>query len=196
MIKNFLRTLVTLTGTEYHCYKVFRSDLGTPDLLIRPKFSSGYDVTQVTRADVEKAKDPAIAQLAGFGGRDSLGFAILHDREIVSLAWIWHGARYREERNFWPLEPREAKIVQTFTIPAERGRGLSPLLMQYCAQELKLRGFERVYSRIWWNHYSSIRVAEKAGRMHIATVLELRLFGATRPLRFVKRFNRASPDNA
>lgn len=63
------------------------------------------------------------------------------------------------------------------------------MLMQHCAQELKARGFERVYSRIWWNHHSSIRLAEKAGRTHIATIVELRFFGAKRPLRFVKRVN-------
>ncbi len=188
MIKTIIRTVMALTRSEYGCYKIFRSNLGSLDTL-RPTFPSGYNVSRVTRADVEKAMDPEIARQAGYDGRDSLGFAVLHDREIVSVAWIWHGARYREERNFWPLGPHEAKFVQTFTIPSERGRGLSTLLVQHCAHELKARGFEHLYSRIWWNHHSSIRVAQKAGRTHIATILDLQFFGAKQPLRFVKRFN-------
>ena len=188
MIKTIVRALLALTRTEYGCFKIFRSDLASFERP-RPRFPPGYSVSQVTGAEVERARDKEMARQAGFDGRDSLGFAVFHDREIVSLGWIWHGARYREERNFWPLGPREAKVVQSFTIPSERGRGLSALLMQHCNQELKVRGFERVYTRIWWNHHASLRSAEKLGRKHIATMLELRLFGAKRPLRFVKRVN-------
>jgi hypothetical protein len=136
---------------------------------------------------VEKAVHPQIANLASFGGHDSVGFAVRRNGEIVSVSWAWYGCRYRAKRNFWPLGPRDAKMTQTFTIPAERGKGLTLVLMHCFAHEFKSRGFERIFSRISWDHHSSIRVAEKMGRAHIATVLELRLFGATSPLRFVQR---------
>jgi hypothetical protein len=77
--------------------------------------------------------------------------------------------------------------VQTFTIPSERGRGLSTALMHHCARQLTAGNFVRVYMRIWWNHHSSLSVAARAGRKHIVTVFEVRLFGAERPLRLIMR---------
>lgn len=184
-LKAVARRLLGWTRSEFGCYKIFRTELASyemPPLELPP----GYSVSRVTRAEVEKAAHPEIAEQAGYGGRDSLGFAVMRDGRIVSVSWAWYGPRYREERNFWPLGPRDAKMIQTFTLPAERGHGLTLTLMHCFARELKSLGFERVFTRIWWNHYSSIRVAEKMGRAHVATVLELRLFGAKRPLRFVK----------
>jgi RimJ/RimL family protein N-acetyltransferase len=185
LFKTFVRVLSAWTRLEYACYKMFRTELASYEMPPH-ELPHGYSVSRVTRADVEQATHPAIADLAGFGGPDSLGFAVLRDGEIVSVSWAWHGARYRDERNFWPLGPRDAKMMQTFTIPEERGRGFTLLLMHRFAHELKLLGFERVFTRIWWNHSASIRVAQKMGRRHIATVVELRAAGR-RLLRFVRR---------
>jgi len=55
---------------------------------------------------------------------------------------------------------------------------------------LRKRAFSRVYSRIWWNNYAAIRVSEKAGWRHIATVFELRISSRSRPWRLVRRKTR------
>ena len=50
------------------------------------------------------------------------------------------------------------------------------------AEQLRLKGFSRLYSRIWWTNVASLRVSEKAGWSHVGTTLQVTLPGVRRPL--------------
>src|SRR5262245_63762210 len=113
MINDAFQRLFRWSRSEYACYRIYRTVLASYQVA-RPALPDGCRISQVTRSDVEKARDPEMARQASFGGREALGFAVLREGEPVAILWAWYGDRYREERNFWPLGPAEAKIVQTF----------------------------------------------------------------------------------
>jgi len=170
------RVVQSLFG-DYGCYKIFAYDLE------KSVESSGLEpplrFAEVSPGDVQNAKDEVIRNEAWYGGSDSRGFGIYRDDRLVCLQWFWYGERYKR-RNFWPLEPGEAKSVQLVTVPSEQGQGLATKLKQWSAYRMKQAGFSRLYSRIWYTHRSSIRVSEKAGWKHVATVVKIYPFGGSR----------------
>ena len=177
-----LKALVTAAGIRYSCYKIFALDLRGP--LVPPKPLPGYRCAPITQADVANAGEPLIRAEAWYGEGNAIGFGVYRGAELVCLQWIWHGKDYHEKRNFWPLAQGEAKSVQLVTVPAEHNKGLATLVKLFSAGELSREGFRKLYSRIWWSNKASMRVSEKAGWHHIATVYELQL-GAAKPLRMV-----------
>lgn len=166
--KAFIRVL----GIDYSCFRVFSLDLNTPP---EPaKLPPGYRFAEVTGDEVREAQQPTIQAEAWYCGEDALGFGVFLGSELVALQWVWFGDGYRRRRNFWPLERNEAKSVELVTAPEHRGLGLATCLKQFTARQLAARGFIRVYSRVWWNNWSSIRVSEKAGWHAVALVVELK----------------------
>jgi ribosomal protein S18 acetylase RimI-like enzyme len=163
--KNFVKLCVTFLAGDYAPYRIYSTTL-TRELPVVPVI-----------ADVE---------FRVFEDRDeSVGIGAFVGGERISACWLWFGERYRRERNFWPLGPKEAKLVHIETSPAHRGRGLAVHLLMFAAIEMKLRGFERLFARIWHNNEASIRSFTKAGWTYQNFVLELTPLGFKR-LRFVR----------
>lgn len=184
-IAAFGKKILGALGIEYCCFRVFSLDLDAlPEV---PELPSGYRYAEVTGDDVRKAREPAIQREAWYFGEDALGFGVFFGPELVALQWIWYGEAYRRKRNFWPLEPNEAKSVELVTAASHRGKGLATCLKQYSAKRLAEQGFARVYSRIWWNNWPSIRVSEKAGWQAVAVVAEMNTPLRSRPFRFLWR---------
>ena len=188
MLKKLFRTVARSTGIEYSCFKIFILPLEESAGI--PVLPEGYRFGEVTSNDVARAADELIRKESWYGGEGALGFGVYRGTELVCIQWVWYGERYRTKRNFWPLEEGEAKSVQLVTIPSERGKGLATQVKRFSAAGLRKRAFSRVYSRIWWNNYAAIRVSEKAGWRHIATVFELRISSRSRPWRLVRRKTR------
>jgi len=179
------KAITRALGIEYSCYRMFSLDLvSLPDLNPLPP---GYRCTEVTGDEVLEAKQPSIQADAWYRGDDSLGFGVYYGSQLVALQWVWFGDGYRRRRNFWPLEPDEAKSVELVTAPEYRGLGLATCLKQFSALRLAAKGFARVYSRIWWNNWPSIRVSEKAGWKAVALVIELKTPLRSRPFRLLWR---------
>ena len=179
------KAIARALGVKYSCFRVFCLDL---DALPEPApLPAGYRCVEVTSDEVREAKEPAIQGEAGYGGDDSLGFGVFFGSELVALQWIWFGEGYRRRRNFWPLEQNEAKSVELVTAPDHRGLGLATCLKQFSALQLAAKGFVRVYSRIWWNNWPSIRVSEKACWRAAALVVELKTPLRSRPFRLLWR---------
>lgn len=181
--KGIIRTL----GVEYCCFRVFTLDLASqPEPAPLPP---GYRCAEVSTDEVRRASEPAIQGEAWYGSDDSLGFGVYSGSELVALQWVWFGEGYRRRRNFWPLEPDEAKSVELVTAPGHRGLGLATCLKQFSARQLAAKGFVRLYSRIWWNNWPSIRVSQKAGWKAVALVVELTTPLRSRPFRFQRRLH-------
>jgi hypothetical protein len=179
--KAFIRAL----GVEYFCFRVFSLDLNS--LPEPPTLPPGYRCAEVTGDDVREARQPTIQSEAWYCGEDSLAFGVFFGFELVALQCVWFGDAYRRRRNFWPLERNEAKSVELVTAPEHRGFGLATCLKQFSARQLAAKGFVRVYSRIWWNNWPSIRVSEKAGWKAVALVVELKTPLRSRPFRLLWR---------
>ena len=185
-IAAFGKALIRALGIEYSCFRVFRLDLEA--LPVPAPLPAGYRCADVTGAEVREAKEPAIRGEAWYGGKDALGFGIFCGSELVALQWLWFGEGYRSRRDFWPLKRNEAKSVELVTAPEHRGLGLATYLKQFSARQLAAKGFVRVYSRICWNNWPSIRVSEKAGWKAVGIVVELKTPLRSRPFRFLWRF--------
>ena len=175
------KAIARALGIEYRCFRVFSLEM---DSLPEPnRLPPGYRSAEVTGDEVREARQPTIQGEAWYCGEDSLGFGVYFGSELVALQWVWFGDGYRRRRNFWPLERNEAKSVELVTAPEHRGLGLATCLKQFSARQLAAKGFVRVYSRIWWNNWPSIRVSEKAGWKAVAFVVELKTPFHSRPFR-------------
>ncbi len=189
----FGKAIARALGIEYSCYRMFSLDLvSLPEPNPPPP---GYRCAEVTEDEVREARQPAIQADAWYCGNDSLGFGVFFGSDLVALQWVWFGDGYRRRRNFWPLERNEAKSVELVTAPEYRGLGLATCLKQFSARRLAAKGFVRVYSRIWWNNWPSIRVSEKAGWRSVALVVELTTPLRSRPFRLLWRFSSQSIRN-
>ncbi len=177
------KVLARALGIEYSCYRAFCLDLNAlPEPAPLP---AGYRFSEVTGNEVREARQSAIRDEAWYDGEDALGFGVFFGSELVALQWIWFGEGYRGRRDFWPLKPNEAKSVELVTAPEYRGLGLATCLKQFTARQLAAKGFVRVYSRIWWNNWPSIRVSEKAGWKAVTIVVELKTPLRSRPFRLL-----------
>jgi len=168
---------------DYALYRIYQLDLPPNGQKLH---TQGFEFKHILDAgELDMADDPAINQLAGYAGEDAQGFAALVKGRPVSVCWFWSGKRYRK-RNFWPLQPHEAKLVQIVTDEGWRGKCLAPLLLSYAANEMNKLGFRRLYARIWRSNHPSIAAFEKTGWQYIAFVIELFLLGIKRPIRMVR----------
>jgi GNAT superfamily N-acetyltransferase len=178
-----MRSLGLEAGLYWVCFLDLRGQ--PPGKALAP---SGVELREVTAEEVACASDALMADQDWYGGKEALGYGAFRDQELVGLQWIWFGDRYREQRGFWPLDAGEAKSVQLVTVPRERGSGIATALKAYSASDLRARGFTGLYSRIWWNNESSLRVSAKSGWRRVALVAILghrgrgRCIQATLPL--------------
>jgi RimJ/RimL family protein N-acetyltransferase len=136
--------------------------------------------------EIERSEDPALRALAQYSGDEALAFGAWLDGRLTAVCSFWFGARYAT-RNFWPLRPHEAKLVQIVTSEAFRGRGIASKLIAYASREMGKLGFRRLYARIWHSNRASVSAFRKAGWEYTGLVVEIFPFGAKKPWRFVRR---------
>ena len=186
-----LRKCIHFVLGEYQIFRIFRCDLNTaakPDL--SGYRDEGYQFREVSIEDLAGSSDDGMRARARYAGEDALAFGVFRGGELLCLQWYWFRERYKT-RNFWPLQPDQAKSIDLYTLPAYRGTGLATALKLYSAAQMKEKGFNQVFSRIWYNHVSSRRVSEKAGWHNIAIVVEVFPLGLGRKIRWVRRLKEA-----
>jgi len=184
-VKTPIRFILRKILGNYGCYKIFAYDLNLRHCAW-PDLERPYRFAEIDEEDMRRPNEELIRKQAWYAGEDASGFGIYRGDFLVCIQLLWYGERYKG-RDFWPLKNDEAKSVQLVTVPSERSKGLATKLKQFSANCMRERGFRRLYSRVWWNDWSSIRVNEKAGWRHIATVLQLYPLGRSRPWKLVKR---------
>jgi RimJ/RimL family protein N-acetyltransferase len=100
------------------------------------------------------------------------------------VCWYWYGERYRQSRNFWPLQSGEAKLIELGTRENARGAGYASMLIAESSRRMFEGGFTRLFARIWHSNEPSLRAFEKAGWRNVAFIVELEIRGIRRKLRF------------
>jgi len=143
---------------------------------------SGYDFQIISRDDLVNSTHDISTQ-AWYSGEEAIVFACIIDQKIVSICAYWYGSRYKN-RNFWPLKKYEAKLVQLFTLPENRGQGIASELIRYSSEAMLEMRFTKLYSRVWHSNYPSRKAFENNKWTAIAIVFELKPFTKYRPLRF------------
>jgi ribosomal protein S18 acetylase RimI-like enzyme len=162
--------------------------LGTvePYFILRLDFPatlpSDAAVRRVTVEDVEGCRFGEIREQAWYCGDDAASFGWLVDGEIAGLCVYWWGDRYRT-RNFWPLAPRQAKLVEVITARAFRGKGIGRRLIQASAAHMQASGFVRLYARVWHSNTPSLAAFRAAGWRRVALVVQCSPGWRRHPLR-------------
>ena len=167
--KAILRRLVG----EHQFYRIFRVDSSVSD----PPSGAGCSLRRLERLDLLGAsRHKELAQLVNYAGEQAMCFVAEDQGEIVAACWYWFGETY-QRRNFWPLRPREAKLVQVTSATNVRGRGIAVALIHFSTGQMLGSGFDALYARVWHSHVASRRAFEKAGWSEYAKVIEASPFG-------------------
>ncbi len=153
-MRDIVKSCLSLVAGDYRFYRVYALDLLPPPLALRASPEVEFQVTD------ERAPESVVLS-ALIGGAPA------------ATCWLWWGERYHRERNFLPLGPKEAKLVHIETHATFRGRGVASQLLAFAAIDMRMRGFERLYARIWHNNVPSIRAFTQVGWTYDQTVLEL-----------------------
>jgi len=96
--------------------------------------------------------------------------------EICSLCVIW-GNEYKDNfRNYIPLKPNEAKVIDVVTSQKHRGRGHIGKLLVYTEQVMLSKGVDTLLARIWHSNHSSKRAFEKNNWNYAGFKLKLNIF--------------------
>jgi len=177
IIKSLAKAFVGLQDW-YHIYSLDLSNAPPSGLY-------GQAIIPVTVGELfELAASPEIRSLRAYAAPNSQGFAWVENGQTLGGCWYWYGETYRSRRNFWPLQPDEAKLVQVSVDALSRGRGIATRLIVDSAHYMQSLGFRRLFARIWHNHGESLRAFEKAGWRRVATVVVLRPGGIGPGMRF------------
>jgi RimJ/RimL family protein N-acetyltransferase len=180
-MKELVKKLLRLVVGDYAVYHIYAED---PEGAAPPaRRNDEFTLRALSPEDLAGSADPEIREQAGYLGEGAYGFGCFENGQIVGVCFYWHGARYLK-RNFWPLGPREAKLVQIFTLPKMRGRSVAPALIAHSASAMRNEGFERSYARIWHSNLPSVRAFERAGWKKINTVVQLKPFFLPRAWKF------------
>ena len=176
------RALARLLLGDYQLYRIYR---------LRPSASEGDDPLIVALDDpqaLEAAPCDELRDLHQYAGEDAYGYGYREGGELLAACWYWAGRRYRETRNFWPLEEGEAKLVQIVTASADRGRDIAGRLLTHSAADMAARGYRVLYARVWHSNRPSVRAFERAGWQYIAFVADVYPpLRRRRALRWVRR---------
>jgi GNAT superfamily N-acetyltransferase len=106
-----------------------------------------------------------------YDGEQAACFVAEKQSEVIAACWYWFGETY-QRRNFWPLRPEEAKLVQITSAVMARGRGVAAALIRFSTEQMLEAGFNALYARVWHSHAASLRAFENAGWREHAKVLE------------------------
>lgn len=175
-MKSLLKAAAHALLGDYAPYIILESGAATAPV------NPGYTVTPIGADEIRACPDPLIREQAGYAGDGALAYACRDGERIAGICFYWHGARYKT-RNFWPLKPDEAKLVQIITAPDMRGKKVAATLIAGWCEQLLGAGFTRAYARVWHSNTPSLRAFASAGWKRRALVLELNPLRRKKPLR-------------
>lgn len=168
-MKDLLKSLLHRLLAEYSIYWIYRCQ--QQDLITE---SSGLPpVFELPEEDSQTLPAGAMRDQAGFLGTEAKAYTFREGDQVTAICIFWYGQRYAT-RNFWPLKPGDAKLVQVITDPAARGKGAATALIRQSSEKMLNDGFERLFARIWHSNTPSLKAFERAGWKRIYLAIELK----------------------
>ncbi|PHZ83674.1 GNAT family N-acetyltransferase [Paremcibacter congregatus] len=178
----FIKKTAKLIFRDYQIYKIYFIDIQNYEL-------SNLDINLQELSGVFRPIQLSDDHSAGFSGPEAYGYEYLSSlshTEALAQCWYWYGERYKV-RNFWPLNEKEAKLVDIETTQKARGMGIAPALIAYSCAQMKENGFKKLYARIWHSNKPSIKAFSKAGWQPLKTIIEFYFLGRKLRLEFISR---------
>lgn len=167
-----LRRLSTFRSVVCIVYRHARPAAGAAEADIRPVTADNLD-------DARSMEPPErLDEFRSFLARGDRGWYAYLDGRVVHRSWLVRGPaimRLWSRYGAWPVSDGEAYVHYCETVPAARGRGLYPAVLDHIAREqASLRG---LYIACESSNQASRRGIEKAGFAEIAHVTVRVLFG-------------------
>ena len=178
-LRDRLKPLAARVLQDYEIYWIFRCQ-AMPERARLP--AQECVLTEVDAAGVKALPSALLRGQAAYAGDGAHAFLATLHGVPAGLCFYWSGERYRT-RNFWPLRPGEAKLVQLVVDPAYRGRGIATRLIANSAATLAEAGLGTLYARVWHSNAPSIGAFHHAGWRRIALVVTLLPRGVQRRVR-------------
>ena len=178
-MKDALKRIAHYTLCEYGLYQVWRAQ--PTDLLPRP---STIQLRAITENDVEAADHTEVRDSLWYFGEEACAFGAFDGGRLLAFACCWWGTRYTA-RHSWPLPHGAAKLVHIVTVPAARGRGLAPLLIQFAEASLRADGRTPLFARIWHSNEPSLHAFRRAGWRQVGWLVLINPLRRATPWRFV-----------
>lgn len=186
-MKSLAKKLAHLLLGEYSAYYIYAQSAEGAQLAAT-QLTSNFSVRKVDASEIHDHTNSIIKEQADYAGIESHAYACFDDNRIVGVCFYWFSGRYLA-RNFWPLAPGEAKLVQIISLPEMRGRGVATTLVVRSCADMMQQGFHQIYARIWHSNMPSLRAFERAGWRRIALVIEINPLRQSRPFRLRFRTN-------
>jgi GNAT superfamily N-acetyltransferase len=173
MVRRILKGVARAVFGQYQVYWILAAQPERP----RPTYSKQRIVVKEVSIDaIASAQSPTLRDQTWYVGDGAHVFVAEYGNQPVGACFYWHGERYLS-RNFWPLLPGEAKLVQVIVDPAHRGKGVATALISSSATAMRLAGFARLYARVWHSNYPSLNAFRSADWRRIALAVEASLLG-------------------
>jgi ribosomal protein S18 acetylase RimI-like enzyme len=173
--------LLSLALGDYGIYKIFADISGTA-----PKSGGGPLTVSAIDDPNTLAHSPhgEIASLASYARTGAWAFGAWLDGDLAACCW-YSDAAADSQGSTWPIEAREAKLLQITTAQRFRGRGLARALIRQSAAMMRERGFGPLYARVWHSNTASQAAFLAAGWVRRALVIEFAPFGIGRSRRIL-----------
>lgn len=179
-----MRVLKRLARALFGDYGIYRVYVCEPPWLSANDAPS-FEVGPLMPEELAQAGEE-LSELDWYFGPECRAFACRDGGALIAVAFFWYGERYRQ-RNFWPLQTGEAKLVQLLTIRAARGRGAATVLVREATRAMFAQGFSRVFARVWHSNLASVLAFERAGFRRCADVVEVFPLQSARSRQWVRR---------
>lgn len=179
--KKFAKMLARMLLGEYAIYHVYSKATGQ-EACSQSNVPAGFRCAGIDQQSIAASDDPLIREQAGYAGPGACAYACFDGERIVGICFYWFAQRYLQ-RNFWPLQDGEAKLVQIITLPEMHGRGIARNLIACSSESMQEKNFRRLYARIWHSNTPSLLAFERAGWRRVATVIEINPFRRSRSIR-------------
>lgn len=171
MITALLRRAARAVFADYRLNWVLRSPAVPPSLPLSPAMRVRA-LTASDRARLRTEPDPKLRNSAGQAA-GARGFAL---DEAGALRCVAHYVALDgyTDAAIWPLYPNELALTDIVTRPADRGRGLAPLLIANATPSaLAEAAAASAICFVWWNHHASLRAFDRAGWRWIGFSIEV-----------------------
>lgn len=184
-MKRLLKKIVRSFLADYQLNRIYCLDLVANQAEPRPSLPGGAVIATIDSADaVTHCSDKSMRDHAWYAGEDAIGYGVWETGELVCLSWFWTAQHANLPGRFSRLTAREAVMVDLLTTPQCRGKGYAVAIAHYAAIDLAKRGYQRLWTWVWRNNWPSVSVFKKAGWTYVLFLVEFKLAGTQRYLRF------------
>ena len=178
LLKNWLLLLLG----DYAIYFIYQRHRNSV-VSAAAQLDSTFEILELNEAAAAASSDFFLKSQIQYFGQEATAFACIQNQQVVGLCFYWFGDLYKS-RNFWPLAPNHAKLVQIVTREDMQGRGIAGHLISRSSLTMMSRGFQSLYARVWHSNKPSWRAFSRSGWERISLAVEINPFRSTRPLRF------------